>query len=819
MKLKNSIFSYERNDAMTDCLIIGFNDSDFASYVEMVKSMGTDSGAYRDLDLAFIEYQGRPQRSMDVLNHFYSQTKGGAHKPFHNADFLWPVVTYLGSYLHQRGLSFDYVNLFHLEKEKLKEKLLKNDILTIAITTTLYVSPHPILEIVSFIRQYNDTAKILVGGPYISNQPKMGDQEAVQYLFKHLGADIYVISSEGEGALVNIIRALKTGASLDRIDNIAYREGEHYVLTTTSIESNPLEENPVNYGLFPPEEVGEFVTLRTAKSCPFSCSFCGFPQRAGKYKYTGVDLVEKELNAIRDIGGVTTLTFIDDTFNVPKERFKEICRMMIRNNYGFKWNSFYRSDHGDEETIELMAKSGCEGVFLGIESGSDEMLQRMNKTARRKDYLKSIPLLKAAGISTHANVIVGFPGETFETVQETIDLFEEVKPDFFRAQLWYADPVTPIWNKRDEYGVKGSSFNWSHDTMDYQMACDLVDKMFISVQGSIWLPQNGFEQWSTFYLQRKGMTMEQIKTFLKCFNAVIKEKLIYPNKKEIDPQLLESLKASCQFDQTAEPDLAPVEVFSGAGYTAAEQFWLKEFGGVSTSNIEMMRESVQGQGDANAPVIAIEESLLERVRLSCDAETAEILLAAYSVLLSRLSGQAETVMIAAFNEDGLRRAIPLKLEPSWTEGFASFVKRMQQKVGQAMGHRLSAFHILTNPYRMAQHSATCPAFDVGYASRDLRSRPAESALEGLMDDYPALRGKLGLVLHVERDDGGISIRFDSPQNWFSPETMEKLNSYLASILREVGENPEALIGEIKLDGEYRPLSETVEQLESEVFNF
>src|SRR2546429_3210442 len=138
---------------MIDCLIIGFNDSDFSEYVHMVGSMGKDSGAYRDLDLAFITYDGKPQRSMDILNHFYAQGLGGPHKPFSNVDFLWPVVTYLGSYLQQRGLSFDYVNLFHLEKDRLKEKLIKNDILTIAITTTLYVSPQPILEIISFIRE------------------------------------------------------------------------------------------------------------------------------------------------------------------------------------------------------------------------------------------------------------------------------------------------------------------------------------------------------------------------------------------------------------------------------------------------------------------------------------------------------------------------------------------------------------------------------------------------------------------------------------------------------------------------------------------
>src|SRR6185369_4944894 len=374
---------------MTDCLVIGFNDSNFEEYEEMVRSMGTESGAYRDLSLAFINYEGKPRRSIDILNHFYFQNKGGeVVKPLHNADFLWPVVTYLSTYLARRGYSFDYVNLFHLEKEKLREKLEKEDILTIAVTTTLYVSPYPILEIISFIRKYNKTAKILVGGPYMHGQIKDHDEASLQRLLKLLAADIYVISQEGETALVNIIRTLKSGGSLDKIDNIAYRKGENYVLTSTSIESNPLEENMVNYSLFPKEEIGEFVTLRTAKSCPFSCAFCGFPQRAGKYKYQSVELVEQELDEIREIGSVSTLTFLDDTFNVPKQRFKEILRMMIKNNYGYKWNSFYRCDHGDEETIELMGKAGCEGVFLGVESGSDEMLLKMNKTARQKDYMK-----------------------------------------------------------------------------------------------------------------------------------------------------------------------------------------------------------------------------------------------------------------------------------------------------------------------------------------------------------------------------------------------------------------------------------------------
>jgi anaerobic magnesium-protoporphyrin IX monomethyl ester cyclase len=505
---------------MTDCLIIGHNDGNFDEYVGMVRAMGEESGAWRDLRLAIAEIDGRPRHALDAMTRFAGPTASGT--PYHNTDFLWPTITYLGTYLDRRGFTFDYVNRFQLEKEALKRKLLCDRIRTIAITTTLHVSVHPILEIIGFIRQHNDEAKIIVGGPFVSNLPASTDAAGMRQLFEYMDADFYVIQSEGEQALVRILEALKRDhRDFSQIPNIAYRNGGGYQLNAAEPEVNPLEENMVDYRLFPRQAIGEFVTLRTAKSCPFSCSFCGFPQRAGKYKYLPVDLVERELDAIREVSGATTLTFIDDTFNVPKKRFQDILRLMIRKQYGFKWNSFFRSDHSDEETIALMGEAGCEGVFLGIESGSDQMLLVMNKTSRRAHYLKAIPLLRQAGVCTHANFIVGFPSETAETVRESVSLIEEAQPDFFRAQLWYCDPVTPIWQKRDQFGVRGSAFNWSHDTMTAAAACDIVDEMFRTVRGSVWLPQNGFEMWSLFYLQRLGMTLPQIKEFLRAFNALV----------------------------------------------------------------------------------------------------------------------------------------------------------------------------------------------------------------------------------------------------------------------------------------------------------
>lgn len=530
---------------VTDCLILGFHEPPFADYVAMLRAMGSRSGAYQDVALAFVELEGQPLRALDVLTRFHQDGASGKH--FHNADFLWPVVAYLTTYLERRGLVADYVNLPHLETEVLHDKLDQGP-KTVAITTTLYVSPHPILALVAEVRRQSPRSRIVVGGPYITNQVRMLEGRQLLALFEYLGADVYVLCQEGEATLVALLEALAAGTPLAAVPNLAFRGDDGgFVMTEARPESNALAENILDYHRFSGNSLGEFLSLRTAKSCPYACAFCGFPQRAGKYQYLDVREVETLLDSVAETGGVTTLTFLDDTFNVPKKRFKAILRTMIRNDYGFRWNCFYRSDQGDEEAIELMARAGCEGVFLGVESGSDAMLAKMNKTARRRHYERAIPQLRAAGISTYASLILGFPGETDDTVRETMEFLAETGPEFYRAQLWYADPVTPIWQQREKYGIEGSGFNWRHATMDARRACDWIERLFLEVEASVWMPQLGFEQWSTFYLARQGMSRQQIRTFLRAFDAVIAHRLT-TGEDEPTPELVEALRRSCQFE-------------------------------------------------------------------------------------------------------------------------------------------------------------------------------------------------------------------------------------------------------------------------------
>jgi radical SAM superfamily enzyme YgiQ (UPF0313 family) len=776
----------------TDCLIIGYWDTHFPDYLRLVRSMGEDSGAHHDLNLAFVESEGYPYRAMDLLNHLHYRGRPGPHKIWHNYDFLWPTIAYLGTYLHRRGLTFDYVNNPHFHQELLRSKLREQDILTVAVTTTHYIAPHQILDLVSFIRKENPRTTIVVGGPFVYGQSRVLEEQQLQELFAFIGADIYVINQTGEQALVNLVHALKEGRPLGQVENIAYRRsslagrqdtvarlrgrrttgdlvsvgelGEappdraaqaqawaeahperaaelvrrlraaagSYVLTQAVEEDHPLVENRIDYSLFPRAEIGEFVSLWTSKSCPYACAFCGFPERAGAYTVLPVEALEHELETLRDMG-VRHLTFIDDTFNVPKARFKELLRMLIRRRFGFHWNSFYRGDQGDAETVELMAEAGCQGVFLGVESGSDRMLERMNKTARRANYVQAIGELKRAGILTHTNFIVGFPGETVATVEESISLIEETAPDTYRAQLWYCDPMTPVWRQRRELGIQGGSFQWSHATMDSQEAADLVDRMFVCVENSTWLPQHSFEQWSVLYLQHYGMPAAQIDRYVRYFNAAVKEKLVYGGVRPPAPTLMEGMAEAVRFAGgrivTAAEETA--DAYSAGRYLAAERWARQEFSGAPAAALWLSGRQRCGDGERNW------ESVILPVRDSDE------LLAACTDWL----GEGAGLVVARHGAVG---AIRLGGEAN------------EEKIAAALRHGAWGLYVVRNSLRMKLAGAASPALEAALVWGD-----SDEALR----DHPKLAAGLRVVIEVHerecilRYDAAVVRREDVSKLW------------------------------------------------------
>jgi radical SAM PhpK family P-methyltransferase len=504
------------DDRYLDCVVIGYNELPFERYENFLRNYGEESEAYRDLKFSFINLGGKKLDYTGLLNYARQQSRDDrliTEAEFKSGDIPNLAAVYLTNFLRNRGYRAGYINLFQYEKEKLSEYLAAGP-LCVAITTTFYVVNLPVNEMVEFIKAHNPTVKIIVGGPLIANHARHDQRDSFSAALADLGADIYVVEGQGEHTLARIVDCLKNDGSLSDIPNIAYFENGKLRRTTVIPENNSLDENFINWRSFPAETMGATIQTRTARSCAFKCSFCNYPTRAGALTLTSLDVLERELDSMYELGTVQNVVFIDDTFNVPFPRFKEICRLLIRKNYGFNWFSYFRCSNSDEEAIELMARSGCKGVFLGIESGSPSILTNMNKSATVEKYATGIELLRRYDIMTFGSFIIGFPGETDETVEETIDFIRTTKPDYYRAQMWYCEPGTPIQNERLKYDINGEGFVWSHATMDSLAAMDHIDRMFLTIDESLWLPQWSFDFWIVPYLLGKGISLPQFRDFM-----------------------------------------------------------------------------------------------------------------------------------------------------------------------------------------------------------------------------------------------------------------------------------------------------------------
>ena len=502
------------NAPKIDCIVVGYRDIDFQSYAMAQKRMQKVSGAYRDAKHNSVLLQGKRITYMDLLNRILEKATG--QNPKLNVFEVPSLgVTYLTSFLRRRSFNVEMVGFFNYEKAKLAA-LLADSPTAVAITTTFYVDFTPPSEIVRFVRQHSPSTKVIMGGPFINAVSKY-PAKAQEYVLKNTGADVYVCDSQGEKTLADILAALR-GRQFDelaKLPNLVYTtDNRTFQRTRPAPEANHLDNNAVDYGLFRKDErIFDYpVLLRTARSCPFHCSFCNFPAMAGKHVVSELEVIERQLRFLHD-KGVRFLVFIDDTFNVPLPRFKNLLRMMIRNRFEFDWMSFFRCSNADDETFDLMQESGCKQVFLGIESGDQTILNNMQKFAKLSKYREGIQKLNERGVKTYASIICGFPGETERTFKNTLAFLEDSKPTFFNIQLYYHDVSTPVHREVEKYGLEGSGYSWKHRTMSWQEAADWTDYGFENIQNSIPTTLYGFSVWAFPYLISRGLTLEHIKRF------------------------------------------------------------------------------------------------------------------------------------------------------------------------------------------------------------------------------------------------------------------------------------------------------------------
>lgn len=538
-----------------DCVVVGYYEQPLEGLFDSSRNMRDHSGGYKHLLANTVPFRGKRVRYPELLN-FGLREATGRDFQYHVGRLPNLGACILTSFLRKKGLDAALVNFFNHDREAFRQ-LLASSPRAVALTTTFYFEASPIAHLVNFIREHSPDTKIIVGGPHIYHLGSDFPETIQDQMLSEMGADIYVFDSQGELTLSRICAALRSpGQDLSGVPNLIYtRDNRTFLRTPREIENNEMDEVSIDWRHFPTDLLVPSVQLRTARSCAYKCAFCRYPVLAGDLNLMSLEAVERELTYLKETG-VTHLLFIDDTFNIPKNRFKELCRMMIDRKFDFRWFSYFRCANADDEVFDLAARSGCTGVFLGIESGDNRMLKEMHKTANVDKYRYGLDKLREHGIFSYASFILGFPGETEESVENTLSFIDEARPTYYCLESYFHDKKVPIAARAEEFGLTGSSYAWKHDTMDWRQASELVTAGYHRITGSIPVPLYCFDLWTIGYLMGQGLSRESIERFLRVGAEMLLSGMETetPETAHFEPRLIDAFRG--RIPAAAAPSLA-----------------------------------------------------------------------------------------------------------------------------------------------------------------------------------------------------------------------------------------------------------------------
>ena len=277
-------------------------------------------------------------------------------------------------------------------------------------------------EIVDTLRAAS-SAPIVMGGVGFSVMP--------QPVMEFCGAD-YGIAGEGEEAFVQLLSALESRRSVANVPNLLYRDGR--AIRRNAWRDNALDKLPRSRSFADNSRYfreGGQAGIETKRGCDMKCIFCADPVSKGRHlRLRSPKLVVDELKALL-AQGIDHFHTCDCEFNIPPEHAKDVCREIIDAGLGDKirWYAYCSVKPFDAEMADLFKRSGCAGVDFGADSGSDAMLAALGRHFRSADLADTADICHEFSIPFMYDLLVGGPGETRETIRQTIDLMRRINAD------------------------------------------------------------------------------------------------------------------------------------------------------------------------------------------------------------------------------------------------------------------------------------------------------------------------------------------------------------------------------------------------------
>ncbi|MDD5038131.1 MAG: radical SAM protein [Dehalococcoidales bacterium] len=382
--------------------------------------------------------------------------------PSQSAAYSQPPLglALIGAVLEREGYQVNVVeaNVLKLQPEDVVPLVGDADVVGLtAMTPTINMAA----AIARHLKKAYPDLPIILGGAHATLLPK-------ETLIAAPEVDI-IINGEGEETIKELLRALENKQPLVKVNGISYRKDNGVVINPARLGSNDLDSLPFlayhllpwrKYRPHPPHgRALPFAAIITSRGCPYRCSYCSKPIFGNKFRSQSPDRVVEEVAYLNKRFGIKEFAFYDDVFTLDKKRAHDIADGIIRKGLKIYWTCETRVNLIDKELLRHIRQAGCYSIAYGIESGSPEILSTLDKGISLEQVEEAIRLSREADLQTIGYFMIGSPGESPQTIRQTIQLAKKLKLDFAQFAVTTPFPGTKLYELYLE-GKKDANIPW-----------------------------------------------------------------------------------------------------------------------------------------------------------------------------------------------------------------------------------------------------------------------------------------------------------------------------------------------------------------------
>ena len=330
-----------------------------------------------------------------------------------------------------------------------------------SLTPTVYKA----YEVAKLIKEYDKDLPVIMGGPHVTFM----FEEALRN-----GVDV-VVRGEGELTTLELVNTIgKRGLdakALSGVQGIAYRDGDRVVVTP----NRPLIQDldtlpPPARHLLPMEMYTVFgkpirvAHVMASRGCPYGCVFCITSYFWGRrYRFKSARLVADEIEEIVHKYKTSIVVFTDDELLMSKKFVNDLLDEIEKRKLDISFSFGSRVDHVERETLRRLKKLGATAIYLGVESASQETLNKINKRITVEQAVKAFQVAKEVGIEAAGTFMLGFPWETIDDMKKTVEFAIKINPTYAQFTIVTPYPGTPLYQEAMRDGLI-EDFNWENWT-------------------------------------------------------------------------------------------------------------------------------------------------------------------------------------------------------------------------------------------------------------------------------------------------------------------------------------------------------------------